>query len=256
MKRWLKRVFFDLFVVWRKWELKRACKAAMKKNQIPVVPYGDSWINLLIYNGGEPVDTADWLKDYGLNTIDAGIPSLKAETELGIRLYETVIKHTTGPLVFLVSLGGNDVLQSPKRLQQDPDREMFITMVRLRLLFQKIRDAMGDRSLYFYINGYDYVRAEATFLFWEGGLSSRFKDMTDAEINDLLNHIVDRYNEELLILARTEDDIEYIDLRNTLGPGDHIEDFHPTPEGYRKLSEKILDRLRLHPWWGRMESTR
>jgi hypothetical protein len=225
---------------------------------------GDSWTDLAV--GTDLIDTLrdDLEKDYGFQIVGATLAGQKMETVQETGLHLRVINEA-GPEIryMLLSLGGNDWDYSAVPFHADPAAEqkrvndhitsMLTEIIRSGDQF-KIR-TWGGEPLVWFIHGYDYLNPDNEFVSGPVSLTAKCRSaylnsgFTEDEINTYFTYgNIDNYNDALKQYASSISNLQYIDLRGSMGGAPThkslmFDCLHPNPAGFKMVSSRYVTRL-------------
>ena len=241
-------------------------------NAIEIISEGDSWFQYPIY----VKDIIDWLiKDdnYAINSLGAGGDWLANIFEQ--KEYIKALKAANNPRIFLVSGGGNDLLQdhritqllkSKNDFRRDPSAgytktefgELLMLFKYLySLLFRELEELYPD--LHILIHGYDYayptdrkgpglVPSLIHRLSGNGQwLMNPFKDLGYEDVHEMhaaVIEMIDAFNENQRILAENFNNVHYLDLRSfAKKPMDWHDEIHPSSKVFKVIAEQFKSRI-------------
>src|SRR5207253_7193113 len=61
--------------------------------------------------------------------------------------------------------------------------------------------------------------------------------------NDVVKYLIDRFNDMLKGVAGKQNKFIALDNRSKLGPGDFIDELHPTRDGFRTVAKSFFDAM-------------
>jgi len=169
--------------------------------------------------------------------------------------YLKALKSSQAP-VLLLSAGGNDLvaggnlakhLLHPTGLPADPaaylassfDTLLMRAIGKYEQIFRDISSTYPDVSVV--CHGYDYVVPNQGR--WIG-TPMEVAEIHDTDLqNDIARVMVDRFNDYLSAAAARYTQVEYIDLRNTVGEDGWYDELHPLDSGYRAVADRIDEKI-------------
>lgn len=236
----------------------------LRKKVPSIIAIGDSWLNRRLFDRG-PLhwDTIDWIKQkYPL--INCAIPGYTLEDEIKNRLCDLALKivNLRRPLVIVLSLGGNDMLNifssfmsgsgskcklKKKHLTNFIKTVMFPQLKRYVTSLVRQYEKYGHLKYFkIIIHGYEYFHPEKEPNSKFTAMLKEFFYNNNVPIplaSKIVREFVDITNKELLKLAKETPCLEVVDLRGKIPKKYWGEQIHPTPEGYAIVAAKIMNRI-------------
>lgn len=223
-----------------------------------VIAVGDSWMNLTVVNiDSLNVDIIDWLRKFGINIVDAGIPGYKISEERKVKLYNSFLCVTRQKNnLLIVSLGGNDLIW--EHLNEIVEANWSKQL--MQALSEKVTDNLlfylhnvsedfeaKNKNVIIIINGYDYLNVKANFFGWEGSLSQRMQkkgvnnQKAQVELRKFLNIYCDILKSKCENFNSSK--IHFVDNRGILKEEDWWEDAHPSNKGFEKITKNLINYI-------------
>ncbi len=195
-------------------------------------------------------------------------PACKVEQPQIVKTFQAM--HKVEPQFLLFSGGGNDIAGDELRallnhamsglplLRKEVVDYIFdvVMLESFKDLIHKLRIAARDFNpdIPVFFHGYDYAIPDGRgvdllipgWTITGPWLKPAFasKHITEEfQCKKIINHLIDRFNGMLQTVAAENDNVYYIDLRGTLGPGDWANELHPTAKGFGKVADKFLHAL-------------
>lgn len=222
---------------------------------------GDSWTDILF--GVPVIETirVQLERYYGYRITGSTLGGQTLNTVNRTALYTRVIDEAGADIKYmLLSLGGNDFLDSPSSYVGKFEQEKQVRFQTLQRNFQQMiqggnaykMQKYGGAPLIWIIHGYDYSNPDAKAPdISTTGCRKTFNaaGFTNAEVDTFAPSFINDYNSFLVNLTRTEPQLKYIDLRGTLGgppvsnAGNMFDCIHPTSGGFSLLAKKYVTVL-------------
>lgn len=267
----------EFFKKWRQKRYAKKIKLCNKNkdwNCIKIVSEGDSWFqyplvrNDIIDQIFKPRE--EFKEDNPYTVFSLGHAGARLEDMYHEEEYIEALEKIQ-PSWFLLSGGGNDLLDGgngvkeiirmfPEEKERDIDDYINKDKLDERLdfvkgFYQKIFDKILSRNDFndvkIICHGYDYIRPTRNGKIL--GIRLIEQNISNEKTMRLImERIIDDFNEMLIALVKSQPDSKkrffYADCRNSADIGDWntnpIDDFHPSSEGFKKITEKFFDILK------------
>ncbi|MEM6630292.1 MAG: SGNH/GDSL hydrolase family protein [Bacteroidota bacterium] len=241
---------------------------------LKIVSEGDSWFQFPIY----VKDIIDWInKEKSMSVYSLGAGGDWIYNILHQREYVKALQKANNPQFFLISGGGNDLLQDAriKELCHPYDAEFEKNPTKY------IKDTLGDlisvfEFLYIHLycdleqrypdmkilcHGYDYAYPTDAIglhpikglLRWFGGNGQWLKKpfvehlgiKNPSTQHTIVKLVIDRINEMHQRLSETFENVYYIDLRGLApNPEDWHDEIHPSSENFKLMADKYIGKIK------------
>jgi lysophospholipase L1-like esterase len=171
------------------------------------------------------------------------------------------------PDIFLFSGGGNDFageeLESylnhrdsglpPVRMDHFEAMCNEVFRKAFEDLISKVREV--SPQIHIFLHGYDYAIPDGRPVFqltpgwhfigpWLRPAFVKKRILQMPEMRDIINSLMDRFNQMLADLAASMDRVHHIDLRGTLSDSDWANELHPKASGFGKIAEVFNEKIR------------
>ena len=254
-------------------ERKYHLKTSKDPDILKIVSEGDSWFQFPIYVN----DIIDWInKEKSMSVYSLGAGGDWIFNILHQREYIKALQKANNPQFFLISGGGNDLLQDAriKELCHPYNAAYELTPEKY------IKDSLADlisvfEFLYIHLycdlerqypdlkilcHGYDYAYPTDSIGFhpvkgllrWVGGngqwLKRPFIDhlgiKNPATQHAIVKIVIDRINDMHERLSDTFDNVYYINLRGLApNPGDWHDEIHPSSENFKIMADRYIGKI-------------
>ena len=254
----------------------RTYERKIKKNPdaLRIVSEGDSWFQFPIYVN----DIIDWLnKDSSLAVYSLGAGGDWIYNILHQKEYAKAIQRVENAQFFLISGGGNDLLQDSRltqlvkpydpKLEQDPASYILDSFDQLISLFEflyihlycDLENRFPDLKIL--CHGYDYAYPTDSIglhpvkglLRWLGGNGQWLKKPFEEELgikNPQTQHhivisVINRINAMHERLAQVFKNVYFVDLRGLAPkPEDWHDEIHPSSQNFKLMADRYIGKIK------------